>query len=122
MYFGKRLSVYSAPITLQVYGWRALQEPAELAPNLRREETFELDCCLSSFAGDQDYESREAECIANWNLLYVAVGNDATLGGIVRWAQFTEYEFSADSNPTGGQSIGHLEFKIQCVQRVESLS
>lgn len=121
IFYGKRLGVFSAPLTLQCFGWTALQEPAELAPNLRREEIFDLNCCLSSFAGDQDFDAREAEVMANWSLITTAIGNDGSFNGIVRWAQITEYEFTPGANTTG-QSIGSLDFKVNCVQRIESMS
>lgn len=121
IWYGKRLGVFSAPITLQCFGWTASQEPAELGPNLRREETFDLKLCLSSFAGDQDFDAREAECMSNWSLITTALGNDGSLGNIVRWAQITDYEFSPNAN-ADGQSIGNLDFTVNCQQRIESMS
>jgi len=121
IWFGKRLAMYSSPLMLQIYGWTAEQEPAELAPNLRREEIFDLHCCLSSFRGDQDFDAREAEVMANWSLITTAVGNNATLNQTVRWAQITQYEFIPDVD-SKGMSIGSLEFTLGCVQRIESMS
>jgi hypothetical protein len=121
VWYGKRMGSFSAPLTLQIYGWKGTQEPAELAPNLRREENFDINCCLSSFAGDMDFASRETEVMAQWSKITTALGNDATLGNIVRWAQITEYEFVPDSN-IDGKSIGSLEFNVNCQQRIESMS
>jgi hypothetical protein len=127
IWYGAKLSLFSSPLMLQCYGWHAIQEPAELAPNLRREEIFDLDCCLSSFQGDQDFDAREAEVMTNWSLITTALGNDASFNGggtgpgIVRWAQITEYEFQPMPDPEG-KSIGSLEFKVGCVQRIESMS
>ena len=121
IYYGKRLGVFSAPLTLQCFGWTAIQEPAEIGPDLKREEIFDLNCALSSFAGDQDFEARETEVMSNWSLITTAVGLDGSFGNIVRWAQVTQYEFVPDAN-LDGQSIGTLDFKIACVQRIASMS
>jgi hypothetical protein len=124
VWYGKKLGTFSSPLMLQCYGWTAQQQPAEIGPNLRREEEFELNCCLSSYAGDasqEAFDSREQECMSNWSLITTALGNDASLGNIVRWAQIVEYQYTPDTGPEGG-TIGELEFKVQCVQRIDSMS
>jgi hypothetical protein len=113
--------VYSAPITLEVYGFTGRQEPAELSPQARREEEFDINCCVSSYQGDDDLESRMDEAQSAWALLSVAVGNDYTLGNTVRWAQMTEYTFVPDTD-TSGKALGSVEFKINCQQRIDSLT
>ena len=57
VWFGKALPVYTAPLTLQILKVSGDQEPAELGPSYRREETFSIHCELTSFAGDQDCSS-----------------------------------------------------------------
>jgi hypothetical protein len=128
-WYGKRLGMFSAPLTVQVYGWTATQTPAELSPEYKVEEQFDLSCCVSSFQGDQDFDAREAEAIAAFEILTEAVANNYTLaypvgpgGGPVRWAYVTDYEFTPDVTATQGQSVGTLDFKIQGQQRIETQS
>ncbi len=97
-----------------------MRPTGEIGPNLRREEIFDLNCCLSSFAGDQDFDAREAEVMTNWALVTVALNNDASFNNLVRWAQITEYEFTPEANATG-QSIGTLDFKVNAVQRIDTM-
>lgn len=112
--------VFTAPLTLQIYGFTGSQEPAELSPQARREENFDINCCISSFMGDEDLESRMSEAQDGWALLSVAVGNDYTLGNTVRWAQMTEYEF-IPSTDLNGKSLGSVDFRVNCQQRIDSL-
>lgn len=113
--------VFSAPLTLQVYGFTGTQVPAELSPQARREEDFNIDCCISSYMGDTDLEARMTEAQTGWDLLSVAIGNDYTLGHIVRWAQMAEYSF-IPSTDTSGKALGSVEFKVNCQQRIDSLT
>jgi hypothetical protein len=113
--------VYSAPLTLEVYGFTGKQEPAELSPQARREEEFDINCCVSSYQGDDDLEGRMKEAQDAWALLSVAVGNDYTLGQNVRWAQMAEYTFIPDTDGSG-KALGSVEFKVNCQQRIDSLT
>lgn len=124
IWYGKRLSVFSAPITLQCYGWSALQEPAELTPQYRVEEHFDLACCLSSFLGDQDFDAREQEVMSLFALITTTLATDPNyrLGNTVRWAYITEYDFVPDVNGEQSGSVGILDFKVHGEQRIESLT
>lgn len=119
--FRKRLGVYSAPITVEIYGFSGTEIPAELSPSAKREEEFTIDGCVSSYMGDDDLIARMNEAEAAWGVLRAAVGVDYTLGGTVRWAQVTEYQFTPDTD-TSGKSLGSMDFKITCSQRIESLT
>lgn len=119
--FRKKLGVFTTPITLQVFGFTGTQIPAELSPQARREENFIIDCSLSSYMGDDDFEARLTEVMNAWSALTVAVGSDYSLGGTVRWAQITEYTFVPDTD-TSGKSLGTLEFKVDCQQRIATLT
>ena len=121
IFYGAKLSKFSSPLMLQCYGWTALQEPGEIGPNLRREEAFDLNCCLSSFQGDQDFDAREQEVMTNWALITVALNNDASFNSLIRWAQITEYNFQPEPG-VEGSSVGSLEFKVGCVQRIDTMS
>lgn len=122
IWYGKRLSVFSAPLTLQCYGWTAMQEPAELTPQYRVEEHFDLSCCLSSWAGDQDFDAREAEVMGFFALITTTLATEPNyrLGNTVRWAYLTDYEFIPDTDGEMQRSIGTLDFKIHCEQRIET--
>lgn len=121
VYFGVELPRYSAPVTLQVTGITGNQAPAELGPAYKREETYSILCELTSFAGDQDFPSRLQEVMANWALITVAVGNDPTLGGNVRYAECGDMDFAPKSDPKG-MSLGSLTFDVRCSQRITSLT
>lgn len=121
VYFGKPLPMFSAPITLQVIGVVGDQQPAELGPNYRREETFAIQCELTSFAGDEDFAARMQEAYDALALIEVAVGNDPTLGNTVRYAEIGSTVFTPDSNAPG-KSIGQLAFDIRCSARINSLT
>jgi hypothetical protein len=122
VFYGKRLPMFTAPITFQIYGWAASRNPEELSPLYRVDEVFDFNCCISSFEGDQDWDARELECITQFNALIIAVNNNYTLGNTVRWAYLTDYEFIPDTTTSAGQSLGSLDFKIHCEQRIESLT
>lgn len=119
--FGKPLPLFSAPITLQVLKIVGDQAPAELGPNYRREEKYSLVCELTSYAGDQDFVARMTEAWVAFDLLEIAVANDANLGGNVRFAQLGNILFEAGAD-IQGQSIGTLDFAVRCEARVNSLT
>ena len=120
VYFGKELPKYTAPLTFAVCGFEGNQEPAELGPNYRREETASLLCDLTSYAGDQDWLSRMSEVMTAFALLTVAVGNNWTLNNTVRFAEPGDFLFTPEVQGNG-QSIGSLTFAIRYSQRVDSL-
>jgi hypothetical protein len=118
--FGAYKPLFEAPVTLQVTGITGDQEPAELGPNFRREETFSIECDLTSYAGDQLQVNRLTEVFANFALLSVAVANDPTLGSNVRFAEVGDFTYVPGLDAKG-QSIGSLTFAIRCSQRIDSL-
>jgi hypothetical protein len=113
--------VFTAPITLVVYGYSGNTDPAELSPQARREETFDINCCVTAFAGDNDLETRMSEAQVAYDAIFKAVGNDFRFGNLLRWAQMTEYTFVPDVD-SNGMSIGQIEFRINCQQRIDSLT
>lgn len=126
VFFGKRMSVFTAPLTLQVNGWTGEQAPAELSPQARREEIFTINSALTYLAGgsgdDLDFVlSVEDTVMANWALITTAVGNDYRLGNNVRWAQVGKYDYVPDRDASSGMQIGTLDFGIDCQQRIDSL-
>ncbi len=121
VYFGVELPKYTAPVTLQVTGITGNQQPAELGPSYKREETYSILCELTSFAGDQDFPTRLSEVMDNWALITVAVAGDPTLGGNVRFAECGDMDFSPKSD-IKGFSLGSLTFDVRCSQRITSLT
>lgn len=119
--FRKKLGVFSAPLTVEINGFEGTELPAELSPEAKREEEFVIPGSVSSLQGDDDLIARMNEAEAAWGLLRAAIGVDYTLGGTVRWAQVTEYQFTPDID-SGGQSLGTIEFRITCQQRIASLT
>lgn len=131
VYFGKELAIYEAPVTLQILGIQGHQDPAELSPTARREETFSILCKLTSYAGDQKFLDRFHEVMTTWALITVAVANDPHLTGTpggtgnaqtpVRFAQPISENFMPEANTTG-QSLGCLTFEVHCAARITSLT
>lgn len=124
IWYGKRLDVFSAPVMLQCYGWTAEQLPEELSPQYRVDEHFDLACCLSSMAGDKDFDTREQEVMGFFALITTTLAADPNyrLGNTVRWAYVTTYDFVPDVDADMGRSVGTLDFKLHCEQRIESLT
>lgn len=122
VWFGTPLGSYSAPLTLQVIGVHTgLQEVAVMGPDYQREETYQIACQLTSFAGDPDFAGRMTEVYAAFELITVAIGNNPTLNSAVRFAQIGEFEYvpGADSS---GMTLGCLTFSVACQVRISSLT
>jgi hypothetical protein len=129
VYYGKHLSQFVSPQTVQILGWTGDQEPAELGPSYRREETFQIHCEIVSWAADDDFPSRETEVMALFDSISLIVGNNPTLpptygatsGGAVRYAEVGSFTFTPDMDASG-HSSGTLQFAVHCSQRVTSLT
>jgi hypothetical protein len=121
VWFGKELPLYSAPITMQITQIVADQVPAELGPNYKREETYSIYCTITAYAGDQKFLDRLSEAFTAFDAVEVAVANDPTLGGNVRFAQLGGMGFTPGADAQG-QSIGTLPFLVRCQARVTSLT
>lgn len=127
IWFGVTLTTFSAPTTIEINEVEpADQEPAELGPSYRREELYSIKCKITVFNGEgsngaSDFLARMNDCFTVWKALAVAVANDFTLGGNVRYAEVGElcYEPTTDGS---GRAMGCLTWVIRCSQRVTSLS
>lgn len=128
VWFGKTLSQYVAPLTVQWLGWNGDQQPASLGPSYRREETYAIQMEICATGGDMDFMSRQATVMAafatisvlvanNWTLPSTAGGND----GAVRFAEVGTFNFSPESD-VHGFALGILTFDIHCSQRITSLT
>lgn len=126
--FSKFLPEYVSPITIQIKGFAGDQQPAELGPNYKREETFQIPCEIASFAGDQLHMNRLSEVMTifatfsatianNWTLPSTVGGND----GAVRFAEVGTFNYAPDDTDAG-KSLGILDFDVHCSQRILSLS
>ena len=101
VYYGQSLTKFVSPITVQILGWTGDQEPAELGPMYRREETFQIHCEIVSWAGDQEYGDRETEVMGAFGTLSVLIANNWTLpstaggsDGAVRFAECSTFTFT----------------------------
>lgn len=122
VWFGKPLGVYTAPLTLQVYGVHdGMQEIMTMGPDYKREETYEIQCLLTSWAGDQDFTSRMTEVYSAFQLITVAIANNPTMNQTVRFAQVHTFDYIPDADASG-RSLGSLDFTINCQQRISSLT
>ena len=121
VWFGKTLSTYVAPLTVQWLGITGDQQPAELGPNYRREETYSIEMEIVSFAGDQDYVARTNETMTAFNTLSVVVANNYTLSNAVRFAEVGTFDLTPEAGDQG-QSMARLAFAVHCSQRINSLT
>lgn len=122
VWFGAPLGVYTAPLTLQVIGVHTgMQEIAVMGPDYKREETYEIVCQLTSFAGDPDFTGRMAEVFVAFELITVAIGNNPTLNSAVRFAQIGQFEYVPDADAKG-MTLGSLSFNVDCQARISSLT
>lgn len=126
VHFGPMLK-YIAPVTIQITEVTGDQNPAELAPRLRREETFSIVCSIVSWMGDADYLTRMTTAFSYFTQITPIIGNNATLDDpttgnpTVRYAQVGNFMGNPGITPEG-QSTYTLDFHIRCEQRIESLS
>lgn len=122
VWFGKPLAMYTTPLTLQVLAVHTgEQEVATLGPEYKREELYEIQCMLTSFAGDSDYLGRMDEVYASFGSVTIAVGNNPTLNQTVRFAEIKTFEYVPDADAKG-MSLGSLSFTVACQARISSLT
>lgn len=93
---------------------------AELGPRYQHEEHYNLECSLTSVAGDDDPTTRLSEVYTLYKDISIAVAAKPTLNGTVRlaWCRQLGYEPTKDAK---GLDVGQLDFEVQCQARVDSL-
>lgn len=123
------LSMYVAPVTLQIIEVTGDADVAELGRNFRREETYSIVCEVVTFAGDQDYVTRFNDAMSIYVAVGIAVANNPWLStsglndstAAVRFAELGNYTIVPHATPKG-QSVCSLQFHVRCSQRVNSLT
>jgi hypothetical protein len=124
IWWGKELSTYTSPLTFQITEITGDQQPAEMGPGYRREETFSLVCSLSSYqGGDQGQGALDGlnTVMLNFALISAAIGNNPNLNQAVRFAQVGNFIISTDTDGNGTTAVT-LDFQVRCEQRVLSLA
>ena len=123
VWWGEELTTYSTPVTLQITEITGDQSPAEIGPQYRREEKFNLVCTLSNYQGG-DQAQAALDCItavmSNFGLISAAVGNNPTLNGAVRFAQVGNFILQPTTDSNGVTAVT-LDFQVRCEQRILSL-
>lgn len=123
VFFDSNQDVYIAPRSLMVTGVHFNQDMyAELGPNYKHEEHYNLECVLWSAAGDNDQATRMSEVYSLYQAVQVAVASNADLNRTVRLAWCRQLDYTPGHDPVKGWSIGSLTFEVQCQARVTSLS
>ena len=125
-WFGAELGAWSAPTTIEINGVHpADQEPADVSQAFLREETFSIDCKITTFSGGATTQADFfASMNATWNVwiaLSIAVANNPMLNGVVRYAEFGEMDYSPTTDAKG-MCMGTLTWATRCSARVTSLS
>jgi len=122
IYYGSELGAYSAPLTFMISEITGDQTVAEIGPSFRREETFSLICSLIAYNGGvPDFAGQLQLLMANFTLIALAIGNNPTLNGSVRFAEVGNFQITPETD-VNGQSATTLDFAIRCQQRVTSLT
>jgi hypothetical protein len=123
VYFGAVLP-YTTPLTLQITEITGDQKVAELGTQYRREETFSLVCTLSVYQGGApmpDFSPMLTDLMTQFNVLALAIGNNPTLNGTVRFAEVGNFLIDPQTDENGFSAVS-LDFSIRCQQRVTSLT
>jgi hypothetical protein len=121
--------IYLAPNTCFIYDVVGDQQPAEMGPNYRREETYSIYCEITAFEGDQDFLRTQQSCFSMFSQVEIAIANNPWLStsgqnddtAAVRYAEVGNIHFSPQLTPKG-QSNGSLQFHVRCSQRINSLT
>ncbi len=92
-----------------------------MGPDFQREETYEIECLLTCFAGDPDFWGRMDDVFSMFELVTVAVGNNPTLNQSVRFAEIKQFEYIPDAD-SNGMTLGSLSFSVACQARISSLT
>jgi len=125
VWVGAELGVFQTPTTIEINGVTGDQQPAELGPNYRREETFSIHCKITVFAGEgstpTDFLNRMDDTWTVFNAIEVAVANNPTLTQVVRYAECGDMDY-VPTTTQNGSAMGQLTFEVRCSQRVTSLS
>lgn len=119
--FDTRFNPFVAPQTLLITGIRFTKdEYAEMSPNYRHEEWYNVSCSLSGSAVGAEQTALLLQVYSLYSDISVAIANNPNLNNTVRLAWSRQNDFS----PTGdskGMNIGLLTFEVQIQARVDSL-
>lgn len=112
-------------VLLQLTGIRWLKDDfAVLGPNFTHEEDYSIQCVLTAWAGDPDFNQRMQDAFTIYADLSVAIGNSPRLGLTnpvprVSWPRLLS--FSPQPDPFG-RPAGIINFEVRVEARVTSLS
>lgn len=112
------------PYMFRITEWTGAQEWAELGPLYRREETGEIHCEITAYAGSQSLQAsidRQNDCAALHEAFTLKLYNDMTLGGNLRLAELSDYTLECAPTNIGG-TLATLTFSILTQQRITTLS
>lgn len=125
VWLGTELGVFQTPTTIEINGITGDQQPAELGPNYKREETFAIHCKITVFSGEgstsTDFLNRMSDTWAVFDAIEIAIANNYTLTNVVRYAEIGETDYMPTTTQNGS-AMGQLTFEVRCSQRVTSLS
>lgn len=121
VYYGEDLPAYTAPLTLQISEIVGDQEPADIG-QFKREEAWQFTCSLITYVGGvPDWVAQLVSTFASFSLLSLAIGNNPTLNGSVRFAQVGNFVTHSETD-ANSQGATTLDFAVRCTQRVTSLT
>jgi hypothetical protein len=119
--FGTVFGPYIAPQALQITAIHFTEDQyAELGPRYQHEEHYNIECALSSTAGNDDELARFTETYALYDAIQIAVANHPDLNQTVRLGWCRQLDYSPTYDPKG-MSVGMLTFEVQVQARVDSL-
>jgi hypothetical protein len=136
VYFSADEGKYKAQQALLITGVMADQQPAELSPEHKVEESYAIQCKLVSFAGDQSsaaYIARMTEVMALFQTVTITISNNYSLSttvppppsydvnSAVRQAEIGTIDLVPKPAALGGSSC-ELSFDVHCSQRITTLT
>jgi hypothetical protein len=130
IWFGSELPAYTAPLTFQITEITGDQVPADMGPNYRREETFQIVCSLIAYEGGvPNFTTMLTSLMTNFVLLSKAIANNPWLStsgvndntAAVRFAEVGNFVITPETDANGKSAIT-LDFSVRCQQRVTSLT
>lgn len=112
-------------VTLEITGVRFLMDQyAELGPNYKHEEHYNIACSLIAWAGDPNFTQRMLDVYTCYADLQVAISQNMVLGltdPVPRIAWPRQLSFTPGPDAFG-RPAGTIDFEIEVQARVNSLS
>ena len=119
------VATVNSGVTLQIKGVHfVVDQYAEMGPNYKHEEHYNILCTLCAWAGDPNFDQRMVDVYTIYADLSIAVAQNMALGlpepkPRIAWPR--QLDFTPGPDPFG-RPAGTISFQIEVQARVDSLS